>query len=53
MINSWVGSTGEGGPSDLTRYFILLFAGSAITGPVAKECADLCPRIASEAGSIA
>ncbi|RXM32663.1 60S ribosomal protein L23 [Acipenser ruthenus] len=26
---------------------------SAITGPVAKECADLWPRIASNAGSIA
>uniref|UniRef100_A0A2K5JMQ2 Large ribosomal subunit protein uL14 n=1 Tax=Colobus angolensis palliatus TaxID=336983 RepID=A0A2K5JMQ2_COLAP len=27
--------------------------GSAITGPVAKECVDLRPRIASNAGSIA
>merc|ERR1712091_38828 len=27
--------------------------GSAVTGPVAKECADLWPRIASNAGSIA
>lgn len=27
--------------------------GSAITGPIAKECADLWPRIASNAGSIA
>ncbi|CAH6789007.1 unknown_gene_2558 [Phodopus roborovskii] len=27
--------------------------GSAITGPVAKECADLWPRTASNAGSIA
>ncbi|XP_075388876.1 large ribosomal subunit protein uL14-like [Tenrec ecaudatus] len=27
--------------------------GSAITGPVAKECADLWPQIASNAGSIA
>ena len=26
--------------------------GSAITGPVAKECADLWPRIASSAGTI-
>jgi hypothetical protein len=26
--------------------------GSAITGPIAKECADLWPRIASSAGSI-
>jgi large subunit ribosomal protein L23e len=27
--------------------------GSAITGPVAKECADLWPRIASAAPSVA
>merc|ERR1740122_772596 len=27
--------------------------GSAITGPVAKECADMWPRIASNASSIA
>nr|ACD65125.1 putative 60S ribosomal protein RPL23 [Novocrania anomala] len=27
--------------------------GSAITGPVSKECADLWPRIAAHAGSIA
>lgn len=26
--------------------------GSAITGPVAKECADLWPKIASIAGTI-
>jgi len=26
--------------------------GSAISGPVAKECADLWPRIATNAGSI-
>lgn len=26
--------------------------GSAITGPVGKECADLWPRIANHAGSI-
>ena len=26
--------------------------GSAITGPVGKECADLWPRVASTAGSI-
>ena len=29
-----------------------VYAGSAITGPVAKECADLWPRIASAANSI-
>ena len=29
-----------------------LATGSAITGPVAKECADLWPRIASAANSI-
>merc|ERR1712098_363795 len=27
--------------------------GSAVTGPVAKECADLWPRISSNSGSIA
>lgn len=32
--------------------FVFSFAGSAITGPVAKECADLWPRIASNASSI-
>jgi len=26
--------------------------GSAITGPVAKECADVWPRIASAAGTV-
>ena len=29
------------------------FSGSTVTGPVAKECADLWPRIASNAPSIA
>lgn len=29
-----------------------LVAGSAITGPVAKECADLWPRVAAAANSI-
>jgi hypothetical protein len=28
------------------------FAGSAITGPIGKECADLWPRIASAANAI-
>ncbi len=35
------------------KLFLLSFVGSAITGPVTKECADLWPRIASNAGSIA
>merc|ERR1712006_60132 len=26
--------------------------GSAVTGPIAKECADLWPRIASNAGTV-
>ena len=26
--------------------------GSAITGPVAKECADLWPKVAANAGSV-
>jgi ribosomal protein L14 len=30
----------------------LFFLGSAITGPVAKECADVWPRIASAAPSV-
>ncbi|NXD85578.1 RL23 protein, partial [Halcyon senegalensis] len=38
------------GASDVV---FLCSPGSAITGPVAKECADLWPRIASNAGSIA
>jgi ribosomal protein L14 len=29
-----------------------LYAGSAIAGPVAKECADIWPRIASAANCI-
>lgn len=29
------------------------FSGSAITGPVAKECADMWPRVAANASSIA
>ena len=44
----------------MTWYFVILrltsavlLSGSAITGPVAKECADLWPRIASNASSIA
>lgn len=37
--------------TQVTRLFFHL--GSAITGPVAKECADLWPRIASNASSIA
>lgn len=31
---------------------ILVFLGSAITGPIGKECADLWPRIASAANAI-
>lgn len=31
---------------------MLSCSGSAITGPVAKECADLWPRIASNSGTI-
>ncbi len=34
------------------RLDVAMHAGSAITGPVAKECADLWPRIASAANSI-
>jgi len=31
---------------------VLLLVGSAITGPIGKECADLWPRIASAANAI-
>lgn len=31
---------------------VLLYLGSAITGPIGKECADLWPRIASAANAI-
>ena len=37
----------------LTWVFLFVPAGSAITGPVAKECADLWPRISSNAPSVA
>lgn len=33
--------------------FVFLYIGSTVTGPVAKECADIWPRIASNASSIA
>lgn len=32
--------------------FFSLSVGSAITGPIGKECADLWPRIASAANAI-
>lgn len=35
-----------------TRLCLSSFAGSAITGPVAKECADLWPRVAAAANTI-
>jgi hypothetical protein len=31
---------------------LFVFVGSAITGPIGKECADLWPRIASAANAI-
>lgn len=39
-------------PTDLLIGFLATFAGSAITGPIGKECADLWPRIASAANAI-
>lgn len=36
----------------MSHMLVLPLTGSAITGPVAKECADLWPRIASAANSI-
>lgn len=35
------------------KFSLLSSPGSTVTGPVAKECADLWPRIASNAPSIA
>ena len=32
--------------------FVIYILGSAITGPVAKECAEIWPRIASAANTI-
>lgn len=46
---SWPGKCGGGLIALLS---VCLSAGSAIAGPVAKECADLWPRIASAANSI-
>lgn len=42
-------------PMHCERHFILTqsyLSGSAITGPIGKECADLWPRIASAANAI-
>lgn len=36
----------------ISNFFLLLVSGSAITGPIGKECADLWPRIASAANAI-
>ena len=33
-------------------HFAIPVSGSAITGPIGKECADLWPRIASAANAI-
>lgn len=33
-------------------FWFSAFVGSAITGPIGKECADLWPRIASAANAI-
>jgi ribosomal protein L14 len=63
LLGVWVGGA-RGGPRPLgTRVFLwgshvslsapcAPIPGSAITGPVAKECADMWPRIASAASSI-
>ena len=36
----------------IAQHMVFPFAGSAITGPIGKECADLWPRIASAANAI-
>lgn len=33
-------------------WLVIVIVGSAITGPIGKECADLWPRIASAANAI-
>lgn len=33
-------------------FVLIVIVGSAITGPIGKECADLWPRIASAANAI-
>ena len=38
--------------SEIHKLHLYFLLGSAITGPVAKECAELWPRIASNASSI-
>ncbi|MBA0590049.1 hypothetical protein Gotri_018421 [Gossypium trilobum] len=38
--------------SKLNAFIDLVITGSAITGPIGKECADLWPRIASAANAI-
>lgn len=43
-------------PYELICYLLIIYSnfvpGSAITGPIGKECADLWPRIASAANAI-
>lgn len=34
------------------NFWLFVVLGSAITGPIGKECADLWPRIASAANAI-
>lgn len=37
---------------EIVALFVVVLSGSAITGPIGKECADLWPRIASAANAI-
>ena len=45
-------SLNPGSRSTISHHMVFPFAGSAITGPIGKECADLWPRIASAANAI-
>lgn len=49
-----VSSSSENLSLDLSSFLIghFVYLGSAITGPIGKECADLWPRIASAANAI-
>ena len=45
-------SLNPGSRSTISHHLVFPFSGSAITGPIGKECADLWPRIASAANAI-
>ena len=52
-LSKWLPRSRPIGFPRMTELIVIFVPGSAITGPVAKECADCWPRIASNASSIA